>query len=363
VPSDPPDAALLPRLVEAIGLHVFIGEVAVDGYREIFTGPGLEALMGGAPPPGADADAEWAERVHPEDRPAYRTAMDRIHGGQPDDVEYRMVGYDGVTRWVWERGRPRRDGARLLVDGFALDITDRREVESELRAALARLEDAHAEADRRSRIDDLTGAYNRSHLHEALQAELARAAREGNTPALLMVDIDHFKHVNDSLGHLAGDAVLVQAAGRLREAVRPYDVVARWGGEEFAILVPAVPDDHALRSIGESLRSAIGATPYSAGGTRLALTASVGGARVGPGRDTTRSLVDAADRGLYLAKRQGRDRVQLTDDPVALRAGPSPTAASIVAELRESLGLEELSDSAAALLDAAARLALRAAAA
>jgi diguanylate cyclase (GGDEF)-like protein len=363
VPLDPPDPTVLTRLVDAIGLHVFTGEVAVDGYGEIFTGPGLEALMGGAAPPGSDTDVEWTARVHPDDMPAYRDAMNRIHGGQPGDVEYRMVGYDGITRWIWERGRPRRADGRLLVDGFALDITHRIEVETELRAALAHLEKARADAEQRARIDDLTGAFNRAHLHEALDVELARAARDGSTPALMMLDVDHFKHVNDSFGHLAGDAVLIEAATRLRNAVRPYDLVCRWGGEEFAVLVPGVPDDTAMRAVGEALREAIGGRPFVVGNGLLGLTASVGGARAGDGRSTARSLVDAADRGLYLAKRQGRDRVQLADDLLAERPGAATTAASIVAELRETLGLHELSDNAAALLDAAARLALRAAAA
>ena len=147
-----------------------------------------------------------------------------------------MVGYDGVTRVIWERGRPwRAPDGRLMIDGFALDMTEQKRAEHELQVVLERLEVERAVADRRARIDSLTGVYNRSHLAEVIEIELERAVREGTTPGVFLIDLDHFKRVNDTYGHLPGDAVLVQAAARIRRSVRPYDCVARWGGEEFAV--------------------------------------------------------------------------------------------------------------------------------
>ena len=203
-----------------------------------------------------------------------------------------MVGYDGVTRAIWERGRPwhRADG-RLMIDGFALDVTEQKRAERELQLVLERLEVARAVADRRSRMDGLTGVYNRSHLSEVIEVELERAVREGTTPGFFLIDLDHFKRVNDTYGHLSGDAVLVQAAARIRRSVRPYDCVARWGGEEFAVVVPVVTSDEALRSIGEGLRRAIAAEPFEADGALLSLTASVGCVRAGRERWTAESLV------------------------------------------------------------------------
>src|SRR5436305_7755414 len=122
---DRPTSHVLGRLVDAIGLHVFIGEI-VDGiYREVFTGPGTEALLGGPIPDGVHPDDAWPQRIHADDYDLYAAAMDRIHGGEAGDVEYRMVGYDGVTRVIWERGRPwRATDGRLMIDGFALDVTE-----------------------------------------------------------------------------------------------------------------------------------------------------------------------------------------------------------------------------------------------
>ncbi len=313
--SDRPAAQVLGRLVDAIGLHVFIAEVVGGVYREIYTGPGVEALMGGPVPPHIELDDAWPDRVHPDDWDVYSAAMDRIHGGEPGDVEYRMVGYDGVTRVIWERGRPwtAPDG-RLVIDGFALDVTEQKRSEHELQVVMERLEAERAVADRRARIDSLTGVYNRSHLAEVIEIELERAVREGTTPGVFLIDLDHFKRVNDTYGHLPGDAVLVQAAARIRRSVRSYDCVARWGGEEFAVIVPVVSSDDALRSIGEGLRRAIAAEPFEADGALLSLTASVGCVRAGRDRWTADALVAAADRALYEAKDDGRNRTRTAHD-------------------------------------------------
>ena len=312
-----PTAQVLGRLVDAIGLHVFIAEVVDGVYREIFTGPGVEALMGGPVPAELDLDLDdaWPDRVHPDDWDVYAAAMKRIHGGEAGDVEYRMVGYDGVTRVIWERGRPwiAPDG-RLMIDGFALDMTEQKRSEHELQVVLERLEVERAVADRRARIDSLTGVYNRSHLAEVIEIELERAVREGTTPGVFLIDLDHFKRVNDTYGHLPGDAVLVQAAARIRRSVRSYDCVARWGGEEFAVIVPVVSSDDALRSIGEGLRRAIAAEPFEADGALLSLTASVGCVRAGRDRWTADALVAAADRALYEAKDGGRNRTRTAHD-------------------------------------------------
>ncbi len=312
---DRPAAQVLDRLVDAIGLHIFIGEI-VDGiYQEVYTGPGVEALLGGSVPSGMELDDAWPDRVHPDDWGVYAAAMERIHGGEPGDVEYRMVGYDGVTRAVWERGRPwQTSDGRLIIDGFALDVTEQKRAEHELQVVLERLEVERAVADRRSRIDALTGVYNRSHLAEVIEIELERAVRDGTTPGFFLIDLDHFKRVNDTYGHLPGDAVLVQAAARIRRSVRPYDCVARWGGEEFAVIVPVVASDDALRSIGEGLRRAIAAEPFEADGALLSLTGSVGCVRAGRERWTAEALVAAADRALYEAKDGGRNRTRTAHD-------------------------------------------------
>ncbi len=315
---DRPAAQVLGRLVDAIGLHVFIGEIVGGIYCEVYTGPGVEALLGGSVPADIELDDAWPDRVHPDDWAVYAAAMERIHGGEPGDVEYRMIGYDGVTRVIWERGRPWvTPDERLLIDGFALDVTEQKRAEHELQVMMERLEVERSVADRRARIDSLTGVYNRSHLSEVIEIELERAVREGTTPGVFLIDLDHFKRVNDTYGHLSGDAVLVQAAARIRRSVRSYDCVARWGGEEFAVIVPVVSSDDALRSIGEGLRRAIAAEPFEADGALLSLTASVGCVRAGRDSWTADALVAAADRALYEAKDGGRNRTRTAHDAPA----------------------------------------------
>ena len=111
------------------------------------------------------------------------------------------------------------------------------------------------------RVDPLTGAFNRRHFSEALDAELARAARQGTGTGLLAVDIDHFKVLNDLHGHTIGDEVLVHVAGRIAEALRGYDTLARWGGEEFVILLPGFAGRDDLLSAGERVREAVESGP------------------------------------------------------------------------------------------------------
>ncbi len=315
-PHDDPD---LGRLTEAIGLVVASAAIVGGTEYPVIRGAGVVALLGGAPPDGDDGAAAWQSRVHPADAEAYRIAVERMGGGLSADVEYRLVGYDGIVRTVWDRSRARllADGT-LVVDRFVLDLTGRRDEHDrravDLREDVGRLERALAESDRRSRIDALTGVYNRMHLAEVIESELGRGARQATTPGLFLIDLDHFKRVNDTFGHLPGDAVLVQAAARIRDAVRPYDCVARFGGEEFAVVVAAITDDAVLRTIGENLRQAIAAEPFEVDDALISLTGSVGCVRADRDTWTADALIAASDRALYHAKGAGRNRVHTAHD-------------------------------------------------
>jgi diguanylate cyclase (GGDEF)-like protein len=163
---------------------------------------------------------------------------------------------------------------------------------------------------RNALVDALTGLYNRRWLEDALPRFVQRFARSQQPLSLLMIDIDHFKQVNDEHGHPAGDAVLVAVAHALRAAVRPTDHVARYGGEEFAVILPET-GARAAQGVAERLRAAVQlASIRDAAGKLLpGVTVSVGGAILPASEPSAASLIAAADEKLYASKQNGRDRV------------------------------------------------------
>jgi len=199
----------------------------------------------------------------------------------------------------------RRAGER--VDGLVLtlrNVADRVAMEDALRAANRRL------AEQASR-DPLTGLYNRGYLHEVLEREMARALRYGDVLSLVMIDLDAFKDVNDVHGHAAGDAVLRDVARMLRPGLRDGDVLARYGGDEFCVLLPNT-DAAAGRAVADRLRTQVAAHRYGPEGTaRIQLSAGLATSRDVPGddRDPTDVLLRLADRALYASKDAGGDRV------------------------------------------------------
>jgi diguanylate cyclase (GGDEF)-like protein len=158
--------------------------------------------------------------------------------------------------------------------------------------------------------DPLTGLANRRAISDALHSSTARAHRQGLPFSLLLVDIDHFKRVNDSYGHQAGDEVLRVLARTLQSRLRAQDAVGRFGGEEFLVLLPDTDRDGAL-VVAQALREAVAQSPAQWAGRSIHVTVSigVGGGKLAP-QDSIDSLVAAADSALYAAKQGGRDRVE-----------------------------------------------------
>jgi diguanylate cyclase (GGDEF)-like protein/PAS domain S-box-containing protein len=308
-------------LLDVVGEHVYVAAARPDGsLQELFQGPGADRLLGGAE---ADSEMEnWEAAIHPEDRDAYDEFNARLICGERSEAQYRLRGADGITRWVHDRAatHSRPDGT-LEISGIVSDVTERRRLEDELRQTVAEMERTHAELERArqaaellAHTDELTGALNRRRF--AVLADTVQSHRRG----LLLLDADHFKRINDRYGHAAGDQALVELAGRIRDELDERDLLARWGGEEFVVLLADVEDETSLRERAERVRSAVAATPVVCGSSHVALTVSIGavcGAR-STGLDR---LVAAADRALYVAKARGRDRICLASDaPVAAAA-------------------------------------------
>ncbi|HEV7518813.1 MAG TPA: sensor domain-containing diguanylate cyclase [Thermoanaerobaculia bacterium] len=231
----------------------------------------------------------------------------RFYAGHPLKVDGNQVG----TLCIIDR-RPREIGPAdlaVLRDLAALiDNEIRVEALSQVQLDLIRERDA---MHRKAMLDSLTHLWNRQAILDVLERELARSRRTGEPVAVLMADVDHFKTINDTHGHLAGDAALQEVARRLRAAVRPYDAIGRYGGEEFLIVLSSCGTDAASK-IGEKIRSRVGLAPIELATVRLPVTMSLGiAASDATGMDPL-ALIAAADAALYRAKAAGRDRVELS---------------------------------------------------
>jgi two-component system chemotaxis family response regulator WspR len=212
--------------------------------------------------------------------------------------------------------------SRAFADGandYLVKLPDRIELVARVRyhsrayRALAALRD-------QATRDGLTGVWNRKTIFDALARELARAGRERTPLAIVMVDLDKFKSINDGFGHPAGDAVLQQASRRLSACVRTYDHVGRYGGEEFLIVLPNCDGEQAGK-LSERLRQSVADTPMNADGNGLHVTCSLGVAFTGdPNGIGVAALVHAADEALYRAKQAGRNCVRTAPLPATVLA-------------------------------------------
>lgn len=217
---------------------------------------------------------------------------------------------------------------------------------AELAASLAETKDANealavarSEAERRSRVDALTGAYNRQHLLVELGAELNRAVRAVNEPGLVLLEIDGFQHLNEEHGLAVGDAVLVETARRLRTSLRSYDCIARWRGDQFALLVADVPDDPTLWKIADTVRQVVSLGRIPVDGLDLWATVCVGAARATETLRHPDALVDAADAALRAARKAGPDRTVVHANGAG--AQPEPEAIRIAEALAVSAAVRE----------------------
>ena len=262
-------------------------------YRVLGFGPGEVANHGEA----------FAARLHPEDVErvvdVWRTAP---HSTVATSIEYRVVLPGGETRWIHGQVRPvlDSDGALTQLIGTIQDITARKLAEEAIV-----FQAGH---------DSLTQLPNRALFLDRLGQVLTRRSRHPSGTAVLFLDLDRFKWLNDSLGHAAGDELLVAVAARLRDAMRAEDTVARFGGDEFVVLCENVADEAEAEGLADRLASVL-AAPLKVAGDETTVTVSIGIAYAPPNSsgDTPESLVRDADAAMYRAKEQGRNRHELFD--------------------------------------------------
>ncbi len=212
-------------------------------------------------------------------------------------ADYLIRTRGGGKRWLADHSSPWLDdaGREIGSAGVLSDITERKRLEESLRYLAT--------------TDHLTGAFNRRHFLDLSQRELVRARRYGIGLSLAIMDLDHFKAVNDRLGHAAGDAVLAGLAGRVWGGLRENDVFGRLGGEEFGVTLVECSPSQAL-AVAERLRAAVAGRPFDAAGAELTVTVSLGLASLAGAEEELEALMQRADTALYAAKEAGRDRVR-----------------------------------------------------
>jgi len=210
------------------------------------------------------------------------------------------------------------DGSVTGVIGVAMDVTALRRYERRLELYQKDLEDLNAKLRERADLDGLTGLHNRRAFEERIEEEISRSARHGIPLSLLMLDVDHFKALNDTLGHTAGDRVLQALSDLLRDSARTMDFVSRYGGEEFAIILPHTGVE-ASHLMAERLRRVVESAPWPV----RQVTVSLGIATLTPTITDARTLLESADRALYHSKQAGRNRVSHVADVLGKdAAGP-----------------------------------------
>jgi diguanylate cyclase (GGDEF)-like protein/PAS domain S-box-containing protein len=270
---------------------------------EIYYSPRWTAMLGLNENEISTRITEWIDRVHPEDAEGLMCELDNHlkHHSESLNCEYRIRHHDGSYHWMKCCGLALRDqaGKPYRIAGSQADVTMRKEIEQQL---------IH-----KALHDELTGLANRTLFLDRLEVVIERAQRSSNVfAAVLFLDIDYFKMVNDSLGHAAGDQMLISIAQRLKTCVRAGDTIARFGGDEFALLIDGIQvEEEAIaiaRRINEEMRQAISLTDQE-----VFPSASIGIVFTTDRYQAKEDLLRDADTAMYMAKHKGRGGFEVFD--------------------------------------------------
>src|SRR6185437_10109578 len=281
--------------MDAAQMGIWYWECETDRFLH---SEGLSVLFGGRSADPMSHYRVFKQRLHAEDRELLEaTLRHAIRRGADFQIDYRVVWPDGSTHWLTNRGQIERgvDGRAQRVIGVAMDITDRKLAEQRI---------AHM-----AHHDALTGLPNRVLLKDRIQHAIAHAHRDGAELAVLFLDLDRFKTINDSLGHQLGDRLLQSVASRILVCVREGDTVARVGGDEFVIVIPAIASSADASSVASKILDVL-ASVFHLGGNDLHVSASIGLSLYPADGADAETLMRNADTAMYHAKDSGRGNFQ-----------------------------------------------------
>ena len=304
-------------LVEQLPLVVYV-DALDEGSSNIFTSGGIEPLLGYTVEEWRDDPDLFIRTLHPDDRDHVLAAHARTHRThEPLRLEYRLIARNEAVVWVRDDGVVvlGDNGEPLYLQGYLLDITAERELQEQLRL--------------QALFDPLTGLANRAFFHEQLEHAVSIRTENEPSTAVVFIDLDQFKQINDQYGHSVGDEVLAILGARLKTVIRAGDSVARLGGDEFAVLLTSVREPAEPAIVAERLLEQITA-PIDVAGRHLLLTASIGIALGSTGTE----LLKQADAAMYRAKSNGDADYAFYDDELDQAA---LNRFKRIAELREAI--------------------------
>ena len=305
-----------------------------DWNEVLYISPAYEEMWGRSCERLYAKPLDWLDAVVDADREQVIDAIGRKSAGDLSDVafpEYRILRPDGSERWIYARAFPVRDeeGKVFRVAGIAEDITRRKKAEEEI-CSLAF-------------YDALTGLPNRRLFIDRFHAALPVSARHNNYGAILFIDLDKFKALNDTLGHDCGDLLLIEVAARIKSCVREMDTVARLGGDEFVVLTEEISDDrdeasHKVGLVGEKIREAL-VRPYRLKEHEYHGSPSIGISLYHGNEETVGELLQHADLAMYQAKNSGCNAVHFFDTAMQHNV---KAHAELVSDLRRAIELRQL---------------------
>ena len=324
-------------LVEQLPLASYVEQL--DEESATYISPQIAELVGYTAEEWVADPSFFGRVLHPDDRDRVLAGFTAMHeSGASFECEYRLVARDGRIVWIHDAAVvvTDQDGRPLYAQGYMIDISERKRNEEELRRSQERLREQMEKVEHQALHDDLTGLPNRTLFQDRAEQALFKADRSGSGFAVMIIDLDRFKEVNDTLGHHSGDLLLREVAERLRQALRTSDTVARLGGDEFGVIAAGLSDPTTARALADKLQDAL-ARPIIVSGLAIDVEASVGIAMFPEHGTDVATLIRHADVSMYVSKD--------THTPVVYAAAHdrhSLAHLTLVGELRRALDDRQL---------------------